>query len=486
MDGAALFLLGVAGLLLAGHLAEILARKTGVPEALWLLAVGIMAGPVTGLVDADRVAPAAPLVAALALVVLLFEDGTRLTWIGLTKTSPRALPLAAAGFLLAQLLVAAGSMLAVSLKILPDDWTWKHGLLLGAILGAPASLISGPALTRRGAAAATTTLASLESALADGFGVLAAGALANELIAGAEPGIAGPLLGRELGIGLAAGVTAGLVGVLFLKALRGVAHPYPLTLAALLILHAVIGRLGGNPSLGILAAAAILGNAPAIAKGLKLNESLELGDDVRGFHSQMAFVIKALIFTGIGVLLGPPWPPVLLGAALAVVLLAARKLAMPVLRGAGMADGDPAKLGLAMPRGLTAGVLATLAVAQGTPGTEWLPAIVYGAVAASVLLFAILLPLTGGLLAPVPPPARPAWTPTWTPRPAVTPAAPTTAWTPAPAPAAPAPAAAPDPFDTSSLFGSPTPTVSAPAAPSEIKPVSGIEPDFKPGEKFRW
>ncbi len=467
MDGAALFLLGVAGLLLAGHLAEILSRRTGIPEAAFLLATGLIAGPVTGMVDAGRVAPAAPLVAALALVVLLFEDGTRLTWIGLTKTSPRALPLAAAGFLVSQLLVAAGSMLAVSLKILPEDWTWTHGLLLGAILGAPASLVSVPALTRRGATTPATNLANLESALADGIGVLAAGALANDLIGGTTPGAG---LGRALGIGLGVGVTAGLVGVLFLKALRGVAHPYPVTLAVLLILHAVIGRMGGNPAIGILAVAAILGNAPAIARGLKLNESLELGEDVRGFHGQMAFVIKALIFTGMGVLLGPPWPPVLLGVALAVVLLGARRLSVEVLRGSAIPEPDKAKLGLAMPRGLTAGVLATLAVAQGTPGVESLPAVVYGCVAASILLFAVVLSLTG----PAVTTPRPAWTPTWTPKPA----APATTY------AAPAPAAVPDPFDTSSLFGAPAPA--APAAPAEIKPVSGIEPDFKPGDKFRW
>src|SRR6185503_19189006 len=125
----------------------------------------------------------------------------------------------------------------------------------------------------------------------------------------------------------------------------------------------------------------------AIAKGLNLNESLELGDDVRGFHSQMAFVIKALVFTGMGVLLGPPWPPVLLGAALAVVLLGARKLTMPVLRGSAIGESDLAKLSLAMPRGLTAGVLATLAYAQGTPGTDLLPAMVYGCITGSVLLF---------------------------------------------------------------------------------------------------
>lgn len=54
---------------------------------------------------------------------------------------------------------------------------------------------------------------------------------------------------------------------------------------------------------------------------------------------------------------------------------------------------DRRLINVAMPRGLAAGVLASMPVAAGVPATESLPVLVFSAIATSILIFTVGLPL---------------------------------------------------------------------------------------------
>jgi hypothetical protein len=51
MDPVAIFLLTIAAIFLIGVLGEIVFEKTGVPDVVWLIAVGVLLGPVSGVVN---------------------------------------------------------------------------------------------------------------------------------------------------------------------------------------------------------------------------------------------------------------------------------------------------------------------------------------------------------------------------------------------------------------------------------------------------
>ena len=55
---------------------------------------------------------------------------------------------------------------------------------------------------------------------------------------------------------------------------------YTVTLGGLLVLDVVIDQLGGSAALGILTAAVIVGNAPALSQTLGLAEAARLGESV--------------------------------------------------------------------------------------------------------------------------------------------------------------------------------------------------------------
>jgi cell volume regulation protein A len=390
VDPVTLFLLVIAGTFLIGAIGEIVFERTNIPDVIWLILAGILVGPVGGLVTRADLARIAPYFAALTLVVILFEGGLALRLADLAHSAPRSGVLAILSFLLSVAGVAAASMAAAVVGWLPGGWSWTHGLLLGAILGGSSSIIIMPAVTRARLAPGLANLISLESALTDALCVVGTGALIRILLEGAAGEVhPGTALFKSFGMAVAIGLVSGLAWLLFLWLLHAREHAYPITLSALLVLYVVIDRAGGSAALGILTVAVVLGNAGALSRLLGISGAVELDTSVRGFHRQMAFIIKSFFFVFIGAMLGPPWSMMILGLLLAGVLLAARVPAVYLSTlGTGLTP-DEKRLGvIALPRGMAAGVLATLPAAAGVALTENLAVIVFACVLTTIIIFA--------------------------------------------------------------------------------------------------
>jgi cell volume regulation protein A len=395
VNPVALFLLSIAGIFLVGVTGEVLFRRTGVPDVVWLVLAGILLGPVSGAVPRESLAAMAPYFAALTLVVILFEGGIRLRLREVSRAAPRSGVLALLTFVAAAAVVAVVSMMARLVGGLPPGWSWAHGLLLGAILGGSSSIIIMPAMTLANVESRVANLLSLESAFTDALCVVGATALIQVLTAG--PGGAespGTALLRTFGLGLVLGGAAGGLWLLLLRWLRAREHAYPVTLSALLILYVLIQQLGGSAALGILTFAVVVGNASAIGSMIGVAEELDLGLAVRGVHGQIAFIIKSFFFTFIGAMLGPPWSLLVLGVLLGIVLLVARWPAVRLVTlGPTFLPWERDLITVAYPRGMAAGVLATLPAAAGVPATEELSTVVFACVLTTVLVFAVGFPI---------------------------------------------------------------------------------------------
>lgn len=391
MDPVTLFLLVIAGTFLIGAVGEIVFERTNIPDVIWLILAGILVGPAGGLVTRGDLERIAPFFAALTLVIILFEGGLALRLSDLSHSAPRSGVLATLSFAASAAAVAAASVGAALVGWLPEGWSWTHGLLLGAILGGSSSIIIMPAVTRARLRPRLANLLSLESALTDAFCVVGTGALIRILIEGAAGTVhPGAALFKSFGMALGIGLVTGLAWLLFLRLLRAREHAYPITLSALLILYVVIDRAGGSAALGILTVAVILGNARPLSRLLGIAEPVELDTSVRGFHRQMAFIIKSFFFVFIGAMLGPPWSMMTLGLLLGGVLLAARVPAVFLATLGTDLDRDEKRLGvIALPRGMAAGVLATLPAAAGVTHTGHIAVIVFACVLTSIGVFAV-------------------------------------------------------------------------------------------------
>jgi hypothetical protein len=156
----------------------------------------------------------------------------------------------------------------------------------------------------------------------------------------------------------------------------------------------VIDHFGGSAPLGILVVAVLLGNASSLSKRLGLADVLELDARVRGFHRQMAFIIKSFFFVFIGAMLGPPWSLTAFGALLGVLLFGARLPSVWLSTvGGDFSRAERQMVSIALPRGMTAGVLAILPVEKGIVGARSLPLVVFSSILVTILIFAVGFPL---------------------------------------------------------------------------------------------
>jgi Na+:H+ antiporter len=202
-------------------------------------------------------------------------------------------------------------------------------------------------------------------------------------------------LGKSFGVAFGIGIAAGLIWLVILHVLRDNEHAYPLTLASLLLLYVLIASLGASAAMGVLTFAVIVGNARLLSRKLGMLSNIDLGKGVRGFHAQMAFIVKSFFFVLIGALLLPPWRlagfGALLGLALWIVRIPAVRLATI---GGPFSARERAVMAASLPRGMAAGVMATIPAAEGVPASQGLATVVFACIIATIAIFAVGLPLT--------------------------------------------------------------------------------------------
>lgn len=403
------FLVSLAAILALGSVGGYLFSRLSIPDAIWLIAAGIVLGPVLGFLQRDTLTAIAPFFGALTIIVVLFEGGSRLQLVGVLATAPRAAVVALVGFVVSTLAASLAVLAGVLLGILPQDWTWQYGALIGLALGGSSSVVVMPAVLQASLSEQVSNLASLESALTDILCVVGATSMVAIMVATGSTAT-GPALAiaTTFGVGVVAGLAAGLVSVPFARFLRPSPYAYPLLLAALLVLYVVVDVQRGSAPLAVLVFALMLGNLGlrVPSDGAHLVGSLD--EATRSVHSQVTFVVKAFFFTFIGAMLGRPSAELGFGIVLGLVLMGARLAALRgALIGSVLDEGERRVVSVLGPRGLAAGVLATFPLAAGLPNADAIPVVVYGAVVTTIVVFAVALPLAraGSAPAPAPEPA---------------------------------------------------------------------------------
>jgi|SRR5215470_4040777 len=388
----------VAVILLLGAVGEFIFSRTGIPDVIWLVCAGMLAGPVLELVSPSLLRPAVPLFGAIALIIILSGGASRLRLEDVAAAGPRALLLGVGGFVFSLAACCLWLWLVTTMGLVapapPLAW-----LVAGAIVGGTSSLIIMPTTAAGKIDSRTARLLEVEASSTDALSIVTTMVLLY-LVVGGTLSLSRPVvaLGRELGIGVGLGVLTAALLILVAPSLKRNAHAYTVFLAAMLLVYGAASHLEGSGAMAVLTAALLLGNAtslvPRLIPGAKA-QAFEIGENARIVQDQMSFFIKSFFFVLIGLMFPTSPKLILLGAFPVLLLLAARIPAVWLATlGLGLSRKQSWMLIIAVPRGLAAGVLSAIPVHYGIAGPDF-PAAIFSLIVTSILVFCLGVALVG-------------------------------------------------------------------------------------------
>lgn len=367
MDVAPLFIL-VSIIVIIGFLGSYLFRKTGIPDILILISLGALVGPVLNLVERSALVSVAPVFAALAITVILFDGGLNLNLYTVLRESPRAILLAFLGFLLSMISTSIFTYFALG-------WDFLQGLLLGSIIGGTSSAIVIPLINRVSISQKASTILSLESTFTDAICIVFTIAFLQFFTA-SPTGDGLNLVVKGIVSGFSIAIVIGFIsGIAWLRVLNSfIDEPYEdiLTVCIALLLFGLSEQVGGNGAITALIFGLILGNGVKISETLYISRPVEASRIMKKFHSEISFLIRTFFFTYMGaILLFHDLSLVLAGISLSFIFLFVRYIVIwlsvikePIL------EIDKSLMTIMLPRGLAAAVLSQLLIASGISNAE--------------------------------------------------------------------------------------------------------------------
>lgn len=354
-------------IIVIGFLSNYLFERTGLPDMLFLIVLGMVVGPATGLVDATSVMSFAPYLAALALVFILFDGGMTMNIYRVFSESPRAAVLATAGFALSAIVAGLFMYLFVIPNVSP-----LYSLLFGTIVGGSSSIIVMSLASRIKLSERGSTILSLESAINDILCIVLSLVIIQIVVLKGTVDLTtiAKSLASRFSIGAMLGIVIGISWLSMLKRIVKASYSYMLTLGIALLAYALSEFLGGSGALCSLLFGIMLGNEKEIYGILRMkkpsNQVVDAG--LKRFESEIAFLLRAFFFVYIGLIVtAPNLTTVVIGIALALTLLLIRIGVVHVATIRSELIQERAIMSALLTRGLASAVLATLPLQYADP-----------------------------------------------------------------------------------------------------------------------
>jgi cell volume regulation protein A len=379
---AALVLGLVGGLLVVAFLANRVFGLTRIPDVLVLMMLGVLLGPVLGLVQPGTLAKTTNLLGTLAIILVLFEGGLELNLRDTLKHFPGSLLLASLAYIFSTVLVAVIVVKGLGLP-------WTDGLLVGAALGCTSSTVVLPVLQQLQAAEPVRVTLMLEASWGDVLAVLTVGLLLDLHSHGGAvaQGLVHGLL-NQVGIALLFAVPVGVLWSRLLHILSEQRFWQVLTFSIVLVLYAGMEAVGANGLIAVLGFGLTLSNFPGIdpGLGLRLPVAQMAGSQqaLLTFHSELAFLVRTFFFVLIGAVaeLGVLRQHPLLMAGTLGSLFLARWLAIHASSWAwqGIEAHSRELIFWVLPRGLITVVLAIEVAKERGSGLAFVPGLAFAVI----------------------------------------------------------------------------------------------------------
>ncbi|MBI4173210.1 MAG: cation:proton antiporter [Candidatus Aenigmarchaeota archaeon] len=378
-----------AATIIIGYFGLLVFEKTRISDIIWLVLFGMLVGPVLHFVDSTLFAAIAPVIATIALLLILFEAGLNMEFYRLVRGFGRSMALAIACTAFSILAVGVVSTYLLNFSLL-------QGMLLGAILGGTSSpivitIVHGLRLPER-----TKTLLNLESILTDPLVVIVAITIINFINQAGQVSATQGIL-AAFSIGAVIGGLAGIAWLFALDRLKGRQFDYMLTLAVLFLIYAFAESNGGSGAIAALVFGLVLGNSTTFSSMLRFRKRFTVDSTFKAFQAEISFFIRSFFFVFLGIIFTVSQEFIVYGLVIAAVLVLVRIAAVRLATlGNGFSALETNVIRVMAPRGLAAAVLAQYPLIFGIPDAGVFVGVVSVALMATVVYTTIAIRIVTG------------------------------------------------------------------------------------------
>ena len=371
------------------HYFAALFKRTKIPDVLWLFTIGILLGPVSGLVHPESFGAVGPVFTTITLIFILFESGIDQRLEPLIRALSGTAKITTYNFV-------GTCLVAGSITYFYTDLGVLRSLMLGSIVGGTSSAVITTLARQFNMTERSSTTLVLESAFSDVFTLAVPLTLLSAYSVGRVD--VAYMTGQMIAAFLLAAML-GMAGAFFwsvlLNQMRTLQNTVFTTPAFVFIIYGFVEILNFSGPIAALAFGITLGNidvlGPPIMKNVISRKPISLNDYERAFFSEAVFLLRTFFFVYIGISVRlHDWWPLALGAIITGALFLLR---IPIVRLSvprSTPPKDAAFMAVMIPKGLGAAVLASLPVQQGIPGGEIIQAVVFSIILCSTFFTTIL------------------------------------------------------------------------------------------------
>ena len=379
---APIILLAAGVVIFLGVAGEAFFKKTGIPDVAFLMILGVIIGPVLGIIQAEAVIQVVPYFAALALIIIMFDGGLNLDIKHIVKTAHYSFTLAIVGFILSVIIISLATHYVF-------EWTWLESILLASIVGGSSSAIVFGLVRNIRISEETKSILSFESAVTDILATIIAFILFEAVLAGHfDLQTLQETIGRAVVVGLVLGFGVGIPWMYISTKFGNAQHAYMLTLAILFVLFFLANSFGESGALTALVFGLMIGNKRHLSKILRFKLPRIERDDPT--HNQLTFLVRSFFFVFVGLMATfGQIEYVIFGVVVTIAVFIGRAGVVKAVLTKRFSKLDKSVTNSMIPRGLAAAVLATYPITMGLPNAEAYPEIIFFIILSSVIITTI-------------------------------------------------------------------------------------------------
>lgn len=371
------------------HYFAALFKRTKIPDVLWLFTIGILLGPVSGLVRPENFGAVGPVFTTITLIFILFESGIEQRLEPLINALSGTAKITTYNFI-GTCLVAGG------ITYFYTDLGILRSLILGSIAGGTSSAVVTTLARQFHMSERSSTTLILESAFSDVYTLAVPLTLLSAYSIGRVDVayVTGQMIAAFL-LAAMLGMAGAFLWSVLLRQMRTLQNTVFTTPAFVFIIYGMVEILNFSGPIAALAFGITLGNidvlGPPIMKNVISQKPISLNDYERAFFSEAVFLLRTFFFVYIGISVRlHDWWPLALGAIITGALFLLRIFIVRLSMPGNTRPKDAAFMAIMIPKGLGAAVLASLPAQQGIPGGDMIQAVVFSIILCSTFFTTIL------------------------------------------------------------------------------------------------